>query len=114
MSLFILVTFCIIVRTVTTPDDGETSVKTAGLKLVKPSDLRTVSAGRKPNEAYRVREHLNEGEIGKLLAALDNRHGHRDWLIALLIYRHGLRVSEACDLRWDDIDMADAPLPFAA
>jgi site-specific recombinase XerD len=23
----------------------------------------------------------------------------------LLIYRHGLRVSEACDLRWDDIDL---------
>jgi type 1 fimbriae regulatory protein FimB len=29
----------------------------------------------------------------------------RDWLIGLLIYRHGLRVSEACDLRWDDIDL---------
>ena len=23
----------------------------------------------------------------------------------LVIYRHGLRVSEACDLRWDDIDL---------
>jgi type 1 fimbriae regulatory protein FimB/type 1 fimbriae regulatory protein FimE len=44
--------------------------------------------------------------MGKLLAALKaNRHGHRDWLIGLLIYRHGLRVSEACDLRWDDIDL---------
>ena len=43
----------------------------------------------------------------KLLAALKrNRHGHRDWLIGLLIYRHGLRVSEACDLRWDDIDLS--------
>jgi hypothetical protein len=44
--------------------------------------------------------------MDKLLAALKrNRHGHRDWLIALVIYRHGLRVSEACDLRWDDIDL---------
>jgi type 1 fimbriae regulatory protein FimB len=44
--------------------------------------------------------------LDKLLAALKrNRHGHRDWLIGLLIYRHGLRVSEACDLRWDDIDL---------
>ena len=34
-----------------------------------------------------------------------NRHGLRDWLIGLLIYRHGLRVSEACDLRWDDLDL---------
>ena len=31
--------------------------------------------------------------------------GHRDWLIGLVIYRHGLRVSEVCDLRWDDIDL---------
>ena len=44
--------------------------------------------------------------MDKLLAALKrNRHGHRDWLIGLIIYRHGLRVSEACDLRWDDIDL---------
>jgi hypothetical protein len=42
----------------------------------------------------------------KLLVALKrNRHGHRDWPIGLLIYRHGLRVSEACDLRWDDLDL---------
>src|SRR5580692_3756434 len=64
------------------------------------------SKGRQGNDAYRVREHLTEAEMDKLLAALKrNRHGHRDWLIGLLIYRHGLRVSEACDLRWDDIDL---------
>jgi type 1 fimbriae regulatory protein FimB/type 1 fimbriae regulatory protein FimE len=41
-----------------------------------------------------------------VLAALKrNRHGHRGWLIGLIIYRHGLRVFEACDLRWDDIDL---------
>ena len=44
--------------------------------------------------------------MARLLVALKrNRHGQRDWLIGLLIYRHGLRVSEACDLRWDDIDL---------
>ena len=62
--------------------------------------------GRRGNDAYRIREHLTEAEMDKLLAALRrNRHGHRDWLIGLVIYRHGLRVSEACDLRWDDIDL---------
>jgi site-specific recombinase XerD len=62
--------------------------------------------GRRANDAYRVREHLTEAEMDKLLAALKgNRHGHRDWLVGLIIYRHGLRVSEACDLRWDDIDL---------
>ncbi len=75
--------------------------------MVKNTVMRPVaSKGRKPNADYRVREHLTEQEMTKLLAALKaNRHGHRDWLIGLLIYRHGLRVSEACDLRWDDIDL---------
>ena len=64
------------------------------------------SKGRRGNDAYRVREHLTEAEMDKLLATLKrSRHGHRDWLIGLVIYRHGLRVSEACDLRWDDIDL---------
>lgn len=80
-------------------------MKSSKLKLVECTDMRPV--GRKPNHAYRVREHLTEGEMSKLLTALkQNRHGHRDWLIGLLIYRHGLRVSECCDLRWDDIDLA--------
>ena len=62
---------------------------------------------RRANAEYRVREHLTPTEIKALLASLRaNRHGQRDWLIGLMIYRHGLRVSEACDLRWDDIDLA--------
>jgi site-specific recombinase XerD len=76
------------------------------LKLAKSSVMRPVTAkGREPNAAYRVREHLTEDEMVKLLYALSrNRHGQRNRLIGLLIYRHGLRVSEACELRWDDID----------
>lgn len=76
-------------------------------KSAKRTVMRPVALqGRKANDAYRVREHLTESEVNKLLAALKaNRHGHRDWLIGLLVYRHGLRVSEACDLRWDDIDL---------
>ena len=49
------------------------------------------------SDAYRrIREHLTEAEMDKLLAALKrNRHGHRDWLIGLVIYRLlGLRVSD--------------------
>jgi type 1 fimbriae regulatory protein FimB/type 1 fimbriae regulatory protein FimE len=83
------------------------SAKVVHLRPAKSKRNATSSVkGRQANEAYRVREHLTEAEMAKLLTALKrNRHGDRDWLIALLIYRHGLRVSEACDLRWDDIDL---------
>jgi site-specific recombinase XerD len=82
-------------------------MKSSRLKLVKSTEMRPVaSIGRRPNAAYRVREHLTENEVDRLLATLGrNRHGQRDRLIGLLIYRHGLRVSEACDLRWDDVDL---------
>jgi hypothetical protein len=49
---------------------------------------------------------LTEDEIKKLLAGLKaNRHGHRDSLSELPIYRHGLSVHKACDFRWDDADL---------
>lgn len=83
------------------------TAKIVRLRHTDSSEKRTVAPkGRKANAAYRVREHLTEAEMDKLLAALKrNRHSQRDWLIALVIYRHGLRVSEACDLRWDDLDL---------
>lgn len=54
-------------------------MKSSHLRLVKSGEKRAVAAGRKPNDAYRVGEHLTESEITKLLAALKaNRPGHRD------------------------------------
>ena len=32
------------------------------------------------------------------------RHRHRDRTLILIMFRHGLRVSEAIDLRWDQVD----------
>jgi site-specific recombinase XerD len=76
------------------------------VQLRKRETGRNATSGRLPNNVYRIREHLTEAEMDKLLGILKrNRHGHRDWLVGLVIYRHGLRVSEACDLRWDDIDL---------
>lgn len=61
--------------------------------------------GRRPNSAYRKREHLTEAELGKLMTTLKaNRHGLRDYMMCLTMYLHALRVSELVDLRWDDID----------
>ena len=81
-------------------------MKPTPLKLVETDVMCRVSpAGRKSNAEYRQREHLTEAELDRLFAALKrNRHGHRDYMIALVTFLHGLRVSELIDLRWDDID----------
>ena len=43
-------------------------------------------------------------------AARKNRWGHRDATMTLVAYRHGLRVSELVDLRWDQIEFASGTL----
>jgi type 1 fimbriae regulatory protein FimB/type 1 fimbriae regulatory protein FimE len=82
------------------------------LRIVAPDiEKRTVAPGRKPNTAYREREHLTESEVGRLIkAANGNRWGHRDATMVLVAYRHGLRVGELVDLRWDQIDFNGALL----
>ncbi|MBR0777224.1 tyrosine-type recombinase/integrase [Bradyrhizobium diazoefficiens] len=45
-----------------------------------------------------------------LQASNRNRWGHRDITMILVAWRHGLRVSELVDLRWDQIDFASATL----
>jgi type 1 fimbriae regulatory protein FimB/type 1 fimbriae regulatory protein FimE len=82
------------------------------LRLVKPTiQKRAVGPLRRPNSELRSREHLTETEVDKLIgAAKGNRHGHRDATMVLVAYRHGLRASEICDLRWDQIDLTSATL----
>jgi integrase len=72
---------------------------------------RTVSRGRLPNAQYRIREYLTEREVDRLMkAAGDNRHGHRDATMILLTFRHGLRASELCALRWEQVDLVHGRL----
>ena len=66
--------------------------------------------GRKANDAYRDREYLFPAEITSLVKAAraHSRYGHRDATMILLCYRHGLRVSELCNLRWEQINFKEA------
>jgi site-specific recombinase XerD len=69
------------------------------LRLVTPStENRTVTPTRLPNAVLRTREHLTANEVEKLIEEdKANRHGHRDGLMVLLAYRHGLRAAEVVD-----------------
>ena len=59
------------------------------------------------NETYRTREFLTEQEINQLRTAArrHGRHGHRDDTLILMMFRHGLRVSEVIALRWEQVDL---------
>ena len=51
--------------------------------------------------------YLTEAQLGQLIkAARKGRYGQRDSTLILIMARHGLRVTEAVDLRWDQVDVA--------
>ncbi len=84
----------------------------SNLRLVAPiTENRTVTPRRPKNADMRSREHLTADEVERLIeAASGNRQGHRDALMVLLAYRHGLRAAEVVDLRWEQIDFKTAVL----
>jgi type 1 fimbriae regulatory protein FimB/type 1 fimbriae regulatory protein FimE len=64
------------------------------------------------NSSVRTREYLTGAEIERLMAAAraSSRYGHRDATMILIGYRHGLRSSELCDLRWSQVELATGRL----
>jgi type 1 fimbriae regulatory protein FimB/type 1 fimbriae regulatory protein FimE len=58
-----------------------------------------------PRPSAAPREYLTPKEVERLIAAArQNRYGHRDAAMIRVAYQHGLRVSELCALRWDQVD----------
>src|SRR6266566_8858479 len=81
------------------------------LKLVAPAAVNRTVPQRRPNSDLRTREYLTATEVERLIeAAQGNRWGHRDATMILIAFRHGLRASEAVDLRWEQVDFNRAAL----
>ncbi len=81
------------------------------LKLVAPAAVNRTVPQRRPNSDLRTREYLTATEVERLIeAAKGNRWGYRDATMILIAFRHGLRASEAVDLRWEQVDFNRAAL----
>src|SRR5262245_16801963 len=75
-------------------------------RLARRSAPNTVSS------LVRTREYLTGREIEHLMTAArkGSRWGHRDATMILVAYRHGLRASELCDLRWSQVELSTGRL----
>ena len=89
-------------------------MKSKGSRVTEGSRPSTVNGKvpprRLPNAERRPREYLTPEEVKLLITSAQKRIGartpHRDATMILLAYRHGLRASELCSLRWDMLDLA--------
>ena len=71
----------------------------------------TDNVKRGVTDPHRRKDFLDPTEVKAFLeAAKAGRQGARDHLLFLMMYRHGLRCSEAVDLRKDDVSFARATL----
>ena len=90
----------------------KSNARIAATKRVKRTPSPNIVFGTVPrrplNATRRPREYLTPREVQLLmeLAGKRGRYGHRDATMILIAYRHGLRASEVCALRWDQIDFS--------
>lgn len=75
--------------------------------------FKTSSTGEKPK--VQERKHLTPEEAGRLIAAAAKRgrYPFRDMVLVRLVYRHGMRASEAVGLRWSALDLDTGVLHVA-
>jgi type 1 fimbriae regulatory protein FimB len=80
---------------------------------MKPTNRQNVKSSRelpdtRTADAHeRRKDFLSEPEMARLFeGAKKRRYGIRDHVLLLVMYRHGLRVSEAIGMRLKDLDLA--------
>jgi type 1 fimbriae regulatory protein FimB len=72
------------------------------------------SSNRNMRRDFRDRQHLTPREVERLIAATKgSRNEARDRCLLLLMFRHGLRVSEACRLKLSQVDTESRVLHIA-
>jgi type 1 fimbriae regulatory protein FimB len=79
----------------------------------RPKNRRNTKGSRaaRADDDDGFKDFLNPSEMDRLLeAAKDGRNGERDHLLFLMMYRHGLRVSEAIALRQEQVNLRKAKL----
>ena len=81
-------------------------------KRARTNVKHNVPPGRRKNADLRSREYLTPDEVLALVkhAGSVGRHKTRDRTLILALYRHGLRVSEAIELKWDHVDFKRAEM----
>ena len=83
----------------------------AEAKTSKITKLRK-SPRIKTNKELREREYLTQEEIDSLIQAIrkHSRNALRDETLVTMMFRHGLRVSEAVNLKWEQVDFKEGLL----
>lgn len=85
--------------------------------MIEVSQASKITKFRKPrrihtNKELRDREYLTEQEVEKVIKAIRkySRNALRDEALVVVMFRHGLRVSEAVNLKWSQIDFKEGLL----
>ena len=77
--------------------------------MLHSEEIRAPVVPTTSNHKRRTMIHLEPAEVLSVLRAARAK-GAREWSMFVLAYKHGLRASEVCNLRLDDIDLKNGSI----